>query len=101
MAIIISSGDIESGIILENDTMTILDGGAATATTVNANGEISVSSGGTADSTTVNYGGRLLLLFERAGLSCTILRPRAAKRSRYFPAGSLPPTTSERNEPRR
>ena len=63
MAIIISSGDLESGVILENDTMTILDGGVATTTTVNSRGEISVSSGGTADSTTINNGGRVYVSF--------------------------------------
>lgn len=53
MAIIISSGDVESGIILENDPKTILDGGTATAAMGNANGTIHVSSGGAADSTTI------------------------------------------------
>jgi len=56
MAYIVSSGDLESGIILENDTMTVLDGGIATETTVNYQGWLYVSNGGTANSTTVNGG---------------------------------------------
>ncbi len=75
---IISSGETSSGIILENDSLTVLDGGVATdttvnsagnmrafsggtanSTTVNSNGYLYVSSGGTANSTTVNSGGRL------------------------------------------
>ena len=47
----VSSGVTESGIILENNTMTVLDGGVATDTTVNGGGYLNVSSGGTANST--------------------------------------------------
>ena len=61
MAIIISSGEIESGIILENDAMTILDGGTATTTTINNGGRLYVSTGGKANSTTINEGGMLLV----------------------------------------
>ena len=61
MSYIISSGDLESGIILENDTMTVLDGGIANSTTVNSRGELNVSSGGTADSTTVNDWGSMFI----------------------------------------
>ncbi|MDD6337137.1 MAG: AIDA repeat-containing protein, partial [Lentisphaeria bacterium] len=56
---IISSGESSNGIILENDTMTVLDGGIATDTTVNSFGRLYVHSGGTANSTMVNYNGRL------------------------------------------
>ena len=59
MEYIVSSGDICSGIILENDSMTALDGGIAIGTTVNSRGILNVSSGGTADSTTVNYAGSM------------------------------------------
>ncbi len=38
MSIIISSGDVESGIILENDTLTVLNGDTANSTTVNSGG---------------------------------------------------------------
>ena len=57
MAYVISSGDIESGIILSYDSMTILDGGSAATTAVNAGGRLYVFSGGEANSTTVNYSG--------------------------------------------
>ena len=59
MAYIISSGDLESGIILERNTMTVLDGGIATDTTVNSGGRVTVSSGGTATGTTVNSKGSM------------------------------------------
>ena len=63
MSYIISSGITSDGIILENDTMTVLDGGIATQTTINSRGSMYISSGGIADSTTLNsvspyyYGG--------------------------------------------
>ena len=57
MAYIISSGELESGIILEINSMTVLDGGIATETSVNSSGYLYISSGGTADRTTVKpYG---------------------------------------------
>ena len=57
---IVSSGEISSGIILNNaETMTVLDGGTATITTVNSEGIMHVSSGGFADSTTVNSRGSM------------------------------------------
>ena len=55
----VSSGVTESGIILENNTMTVLDGGVATDTTVNSGGGVNISSGGTANSTIVNSFGYL------------------------------------------
>ncbi len=48
MPYIISSGEIESGIILENDSMTVLDSGIATTTTVNSGGSMFISGGGRA-----------------------------------------------------
>ena len=57
MSYIISSGESSNGIILENDTMTVLDGGIAVDTRVNTDGWLHVSSGGTANSTTVNTSG--------------------------------------------
>ena len=72
MAIIISSGELESGIILENDTMAILDGGVASSTTVNSKGEISVFSGGTAESTAINNGGRVYVFSGGTAESTTI-----------------------------
>ena len=61
MAYIISSGEVESGIILENDSMTVLDGGIANSTTVNSGGRLYVSSGGIADCTTLNSGGNMYI----------------------------------------
>ncbi len=55
MNTIISSGESSNGIILENDSLTISNGGLATETVVNANGGIRVY--GSADNTTVNEGG--------------------------------------------
>ena len=57
MAYIISSGESSDGIILENDSLTISNGGQATETTVNENGSVRVY--GSADNTTVNFFGRL------------------------------------------
>ena len=57
MAYIISSGESSNGIILENDSLTISNGGQATETTVNENGGVRVY--GSADNTTVNFLGRL------------------------------------------
>lgn len=42
----VSSGITESGIILENNSMTVLDGGVAIDTTVNSGGRLNVSRGG-------------------------------------------------------
>jgi len=57
VAYIISSGESSDGIILNYDSMTVLDGGIATTTTVNSGGWVYVSSGGIATTTTVNSGG--------------------------------------------
>ena len=59
MPYIISSGESSEGIVLENDTMTVLDSGVAMTTTVNSEGRLYVSSGGTANSTTVNKMGEM------------------------------------------
>ena len=57
---IISSGETSSGIILNSyDSMTVLDCGTVTDTTVNSGGSMFVSTGGTADTTTVNDDGWL------------------------------------------
>ncbi|MBR6239831.1 MAG: AIDA repeat-containing protein [Lentisphaeria bacterium] len=61
MAYIISSGITSDGIILNNDSMTVLDGGIATDTTVNSGGGLYVSSGGSANNTTVNSAGYLIV----------------------------------------
>ena len=61
MAYIISSGITSDGIILENDSMTVLDGGIATNTTLNSYGSMYISSGGTANSTTVNIWGSMFV----------------------------------------
>ena len=54
MAYTISSGESSDGIILENDSMTVLDGSIATTTTVNSGGNLQVSNNGTANGITVN-----------------------------------------------
>ena len=56
MAYVVPGGDFSSGIILENDSMTVLDGGTATQTTVNSGGKLTVSNGGTATETLENGG---------------------------------------------
>jgi len=56
MAYPISSGESSEGIILENDSLIVLDGGTASATTVNAGGKLFVSSGGTATGIKENGG---------------------------------------------
>ena len=48
MEYIISSSESSEGTILENDTMTVLDGGVANSTTVYEGDALQVSSGGTA-----------------------------------------------------
>ena len=47
MAYIVSGGEISSGIVLDSDYMTVLDGGVAETTTVNGGGRLYVSAGGT------------------------------------------------------
>ena len=54
---IVSSGEVSSGIILENDFMTVFDGGVVDSTTVDAGCALSIESSGIANSTTVNSGG--------------------------------------------
>ena len=53
----VSKGETSTGIILNEDYMTVLDGGVAIETTANEYGVLYVWSGGTANSTTVNAGG--------------------------------------------
>ena len=57
--IIVSSGITSYGIILENNSMTVLNGGVANNTTVNGSGRLNLSSGGTASAVTLNSNGRL------------------------------------------
>ena len=61
MPYIISSGEVSSGINLQNNSMTVLKGGTATTTTVNSGGTLYVSSSGMADYTTVNSYGRMYI----------------------------------------
>ena len=62
MAYIISSGESSNGIILENNTMTVLDGGTVTDTTVNSKGFLRISSGGVVVSPVIRDGGSLVVL---------------------------------------
>ena len=48
MTYLISSDESSDGIILENDSMTVLSCGIASDTTVNSGGKLNVSSGGAA-----------------------------------------------------
>jgi len=59
MADIISTGMTRDGVILEQDSMTVLNGGTVNNTDVKGTGKLYVSSGGTANSTTVNEYGRM------------------------------------------
>ena len=61
MSYIIESGESSEGIILENDFMTVADGGTATETTVENGGSISVLPGGTANITMVEVGGSMFV----------------------------------------
>ena len=56
MAYTISSGITSDGITLTNDSMTVLDGGTATCTTVNTSGYLYVSSGGKVSNTIIDWG---------------------------------------------
>jgi autotransporter passenger strand-loop-strand repeat protein len=56
---IVPNGEVSSGIILENDTMTVLDGGIALSTTIKS-GDMFVSSGGAVNSTTLSKGRMLI-----------------------------------------
>jgi len=56
MAIFVSSGQVSSGIILNNDSMYVYSGGTAVDTTVE-NGVLNVSSGGAADFTRISANG--------------------------------------------
>ena len=57
MAYIISSGMSNSGIILNNNSMTVFDGGIVDQTTINTSANLYVSSGGTANNTIINDAG--------------------------------------------
>ena len=57
----VSSGVTSTGVILNEDYMTVLDGGVAIETTANEYGVLYVWSGGTANSTTVNAGGYICM----------------------------------------
>ena len=59
MASNISSGMSTEGMILQNDSMTVLDGGIANSTTVKTGGRMTVLYGGIANITTVNSSGIL------------------------------------------
>jgi autotransporter passenger strand-loop-strand repeat protein len=61
MAYVVSGGESISGISLENDTMTALDGGIADCIAVNSNGKMHVSSGGSAKNTAVNSRGGMFV----------------------------------------
>ena len=69
--IFVSSGITSDGIILENDTMTVLYGGIANDTTVNGSGRLNVSSGGTASAVTLNSNGRLNI--SRGGTAAAVV----------------------------
>lgn len=60
MAIIVSSGEVSSGIIVSYDSMYVYEGGTANDTTV-LHGSMHVSYGGTANSTAVNRGGSMYI----------------------------------------
>ena len=72
MAYIISSGESSNGIILNYDSMTVLNGGIATDTTVNDDGRLNVSSGGTAANATVSSGGYLYVYSGGTANSTTV-----------------------------
>ena len=54
MAYMISSGITSTGIVLNRNSMTVLDCGTANGTIISSGGHLHVSSGGTANETTVN-----------------------------------------------
>lgn len=66
----VSSGESSNGIILENNSMTVFDGGTANNTTINSGGCLDISRGGVAKSTTVNSGG---CLYVRSGGTASII----------------------------
>ena len=73
MDYIISSGEIGSGIILNNyDSMTVFDGGTAFITSINSGGDLSVLSGGIANETTINNGGDLFVSFGGSADNTTV-----------------------------
>ena len=62
MAYIVSSGQVSSGIFLNNyNSMTVLNSGTANNTVINSNGRLQVNKGGIANSTTVNSSGWLVV----------------------------------------
>ena len=61
MSYVVSNGEVSSGIILEKDSMTVLEGGTALETILNSNGRMFVSSGGLAETTVVNSRGSMTL----------------------------------------
>ena len=84
MAYIISSGESSNGIILENDNMTVLDGGIANSTTLRY-GSMYVSSDGVVNNTEVNFSGLLEASFGGIANSTTINFPG----SMYVSSGGI------------
>ena len=92
MAYIVSSGELEIGIILEKDSLTVLDSGIVMTTTVNSQGKMFVSSGGTANNTTVTSDGFLVLssggtannlVISKGGLFRFIVAPDTSMQGSY------------------
>ena len=59
MGYYVSSGQVSSGIALQNDFMYVCDGGTANLIAVNSGGKMYVSSGGFANDLTINSVGRV------------------------------------------
>jgi len=72
MDCIISNGETSSGIILNNNTMTVLDCGTAVSTTVDFGGSMCVFSGGKANNTTVNSMGSMTVFHGGTATDTTV-----------------------------
>ena len=68
----VTSGVTSTGIILNNDSMYVQEGGTANNTTVNDWGILYVSSGGVANSTTLSSGGWLRVFSGGVANSTTV-----------------------------
>ena len=72
MDYIVSGGEISSGIILNNNTMTVLDSGTAVSTTVDFGGSMCVFSGGKANNTAVNSMGSMTVFHGGTAADTTV-----------------------------
>ena len=78
MVYYVSSGEVSTGIVLNNDSMYVYDSGSANNTTVNSSGKLYVSSGGTLTDSLISSGGKLYVYSHGLTSRVTLIGNQAA-----------------------